>query len=332
MKKLLFLLCCSYAINLHAQHTFSIVAVDSITNEIGSAGATCISSADGAIDISDIVLGVGAIHTQSWWTTVNQNAARVRMENGDAPDAILTWLANNDNPAEGGNINDRQYGVVDLNNGHPRSAAYTGSSNWNERGHRIGPGYAIQGNVLISQDVLNDMEDAYLTTTGPLCDKLMAVLQAAKRPGADSRCLAQGISSGSAFIRVAKPTDTNSDYGNLWLDLNVWLNSGTFTGDPIDELQNQFNTFKNVTADVSNTSISPIKIYPNPASSIVKIETGNLSVNAIEITNIQGKIILRQNIQNPIYNLNVSDIVSGLYIINLYSDSNQISTNKIIIE
>ncbi len=98
------------------------------------------------------------------------------------------------------------------------------------------------------------------------------------------------------------------------------------------ELQNQFNTFKNVTADVSNTSISPIKIYPNPASSIVKIETGNLSVNAIEITNIQGKIILRQNIQNPIYNLNVSDIVSGLYIINLYSDSNQISTNKIIIE
>ena len=48
-----------------AQHTFSIVAVDTTTGEIGSAGATCIAAQDGAQTVSDIVLGVGAIHTQS---------------------------------------------------------------------------------------------------------------------------------------------------------------------------------------------------------------------------------------------------------------------------
>ena len=75
----------SLQISVIAQHTFSIVAVDSITGEIGSAGATCLASEDGAIDISDIVLGVGAIHTQSFWHPTNQVNARTRMNAGDSP-------------------------------------------------------------------------------------------------------------------------------------------------------------------------------------------------------------------------------------------------------
>ena len=45
----------------------------------------------------------------------------------------------------------------------------------------------------------------------------MAALQEAKFPGADTRCLDEGISTLSAFIRVAKPTDINEYY----MDLNV---------------------------------------------------------------------------------------------------------------
>ena len=116
-------------LNVFAQHTFSIAAVDSITNEIGSAGATCLGAEDGALYVSDIVLEIGAINTQAWWTTVNQNAARQRMEEGLSPQEIIDWLSNNDNSAEGGNISDRQYGIVDLNNGSPRSAAFTGVNN-----------------------------------------------------------------------------------------------------------------------------------------------------------------------------------------------------------
>ena len=56
----------------YAQHTFSIVAVDAITGEIGSAGATCLDIDDlggeeGALVISDIIRGVGAIHSQAFW-------------------------------------------------------------------------------------------------------------------------------------------------------------------------------------------------------------------------------------------------------------------------
>ena len=83
---ILFLL--SFAVLTHGQHTFSIVAVDSITNEIGSAGATCLGSEDGALYVSEIILGVGGVNTQAWWTTVNQNAAGARMEEGLSPQEL----------------------------------------------------------------------------------------------------------------------------------------------------------------------------------------------------------------------------------------------------
>ena len=49
--------------------TFSIVAVDIETGQVGSAGASCIP---GSIIISDIHPGVGAVHTQSYWHVLNQ--------------------------------------------------------------------------------------------------------------------------------------------------------------------------------------------------------------------------------------------------------------------
>jgi len=54
---------------LYAQHTFSIVAVDTITNEVGSAGATCLDSDNctgcNAIIISGLAPGRGAVNAQA---------------------------------------------------------------------------------------------------------------------------------------------------------------------------------------------------------------------------------------------------------------------------
>ena len=232
-----------------AQHTFSIVAVDPATGEIGSAGATCLDIDDlggeeGALVISDIILGIGAINTQAFWHPINQQAARDRMEAGDSPDEILDWLFNND-PAPGSN-QDRQYGVVDLPGGvggTPRSAAFTGTLNSSVANHITGPNYAIQGNILISQEVLDDMETGFLNTTGTLADKLMAAMQGAKRIGADSRCTGNQTSSKSAFLRVAKVEDAFTNYGHLTVDLNV--SKTAVAEDPIDVLQTTYDFYLN---------------------------------------------------------------------------------------
>lgn len=233
--------------HINAQHTFSIVAVDPATGEIGSAGATCLDIDDlngeeGALVIADIILGIGAINTQAFWSPVNQAAARERMEMGDSPQEILDWLEIND-PAPG-NAASRQYGVVDLiggPGGTPRSAAFTGDTNSPVANHITGPNYAIQGNILISQAVLDDMETGFLNTTGSLADKLMGAMQGAKRVGADNRCTGNQTSSKSAFLRVANVLDEFTNYGHLTTDLNV--SKTAFAEDPIDVLQTTYDFY-----------------------------------------------------------------------------------------
>ena len=102
---ILLLISISILFQSKAQDTFSIVAIDTITGEIGSAGASCIDETaitGGAIIISDVLPGRGAIHTQSYWNATNQTNAHNRMVEGMSPQEIIDWLQAHDvqnNPA-----------------------------------------------------------------------------------------------------------------------------------------------------------------------------------------------------------------------------------------
>ena len=98
-----------------SQHTFSICAVDPVTGQVGSAGATCISSAtSSAIIISDVHPGVGVVHTQASWLGVNQIHARNYMNLGYYSQQIIDSVTKNDYQ---NNPTIRQYGVVKLDSG-----------------------------------------------------------------------------------------------------------------------------------------------------------------------------------------------------------------------
>ena len=218
--------------------TFSIVAVDPETGEVGSAGGSCIA---GSIIISDIHITQGVIHTQSYYHPTNQNNASNYMDQGYSPQEIIGYLVEND---VANNPGVRQYGVVDLEN-NGRSASFTGGACSDWKGHLNGDTYAIQGNILLGPQILDQMEQNFLNTNGPLSHKLMAALQGAKIPGADTRCLNEGISTLSSFIRVAKPDDTSNNY---FLDLNVnsvipyYTQTGLWL-EPIDSLQTMYDSW-----------------------------------------------------------------------------------------
>jgi len=284
-----------FFLTANAQHTFSIVAVDTATGEIGSAGATCLSSECGAQDISAIVLGKGAIHTQSFWDPTNQVNATERMELGDSPEEIKDWLLAND---VSNDPSTRQYLMVDLNNGNPRSAHFTGVNCFNEFISLVGPNYAIGGNILISEAVVLDMETAFLNESGTLADKLIAAMNAAKRPGADSRCLSLGISSGSAFIRVAAPEDTDPSYGNLSLDLNVWIGSDNF--EPIDSLTALYNETI-ITNVESPVTLQKVNFFPNPISNqLLTIRSNDLEISKVKFFSSNGEFVDFKDFENPI--------------------------------
>jgi len=242
----------SLQINLTAQDTFSIVAVDTITGEIGSAGASCVGPIGGvgAFILSDVIEGIGAIHTQAYWNATNQLNAHNRMLEGLSPQEIIDWLVANDAQ---GNPTIRQYGIVDLTRSG-ESAAYTGVNCDDYKNHVTGPGYAVQGNILLGQIIIDTMKTVFLNTTGPLADRLMASLQAAKILGADTRCFARGTSSQSGFVKVVRIGDGNSPY------LQIVVPDTPVGKDPIDSLQTLFNNWKTVKFNIVDPFLSLIEV------------------------------------------------------------------------
>ncbi len=230
--------------------TFSIVAVDTANQIVGSAGASCIA---GAQIIEDVVENLGAVNTQALWNSNNKQHADSLLRLGWTPAAIVSWLDLNDAGNDGFAAADRQYGVVTLA-GPGASASYTGSSTIYWAGHRTGAGYAVQGNILLDSTIVEMMEDAFLNTPGPLEDRLMAALQAAKVPGADTRCFPQNKSSISAYIHVRRPTDGPQSY------LDLVVSNTTGSTDPIDVLQTQFDAWRQ--AQVADPDSSSVAIAP----------------------------------------------------------------------
>ncbi len=243
--------------------TFSICAIDTVTMRAGSAGASCIGDpqiAQGCYVLSDIHPGVGVVHSQAMYLSGNQNLAKGYMNQGDLPQEIVDKVVANDVQ---GSSSQRQYGVVAFVDDE-RSAGFSGPGCEDYKGHILGRNYAIQGNILLGKEILDSIESRFINTEGTLADKLMAALQGAKVRGADTRCYNLNKSTISAFLRVAKPDDSDND---LFCDINVKTTTGST--DPIDVLQGLYNDWQatNIKSPHNITNLRNVILkqnYPNP--------------------------------------------------------------------
>lgn len=309
----------------YSQDTFSIVAVDSVTGEVGSAGASCIGAPlipQGCSIISDVHPGVGAIHTQAYYISPNQVYARGLMDQGLPPQQIIDSLVAND---AGNNPSIRQYGVVDFTG----AAAYTGSNCDDYKGHIVGTFYAIQGNILLGPEILDSIESRFLNTPGELACKLMAALQGANVAGADVRCFDQGISSLSSFLRVAKPADTT---GTFYLDLNVKSVPSSYTIDPIDSLQTLFNALggcPNVgVEEIADDHI--LQITPDPASGFMILSSKN-NMARVEFYTMTGIKIKDEKLnKEKKTQMNLSRLPAGIALVQV-TFSNGMKAKKLMV-
>ncbi len=314
---------------LKSQDTFSIVAIDPETGEVGSAGASCVnllpypSYRDGFL--GELFPGVGAINTQAYYLESNQVNARNRMNLGDTPSEIIAWLEANDvqNHPE-----IRQYGVVAFVDGEPQSAAYTGVETDDEKGHITGPNYSIQGNILIGLNVLSSMEAGFLQAEGDLACKLMAALQGANIAGADSRCATNGTSSLFAFLKVSEP---GAAFGEPTYMYEV-ITSDNAGIEPIDSLQIVFDE-QHVSCNIlglnnQDSFDNVFEINPNPASEIINISTQLIGKYQLIIQNIAGQEVLSAEFQNE-KNIDISSFDNGIYFIQL-SNGQEYYSRKLI--
>jgi uncharacterized Ntn-hydrolase superfamily protein len=307
-----------FVLNVNAQDTFSIVAIDPVTGEVGSAGASCVTD---CTILTDVHPGWGVIHTQASWLSANQVYARGLMNQHLSPQQIIDSVVAHDaqnNPTV------RQYGIIDLVNGG-RTAAYTGTNCTNWKGHIIGVTYSIQGNILLGSQILDSMQARFNRTQGSLAQKLMAALQGAKVIGADTRCAVRNTSTQSAFIRVARTSDT---LGTLMLNLKV-LNAAV-NHDPIDSLQVLFNGW--LTGVYGYSDIVPEKTvlyqnYPNPfnPSTNFKFSIKENSFVSLKVYNLLGKevaTVINSELKAGTYDMKwePSKLASGIYYFRLSTE------------
>lgn len=336
LKNILFFVFLHHFLFVKSQDTFSILAFDSITGEVGAAGASCVDlfpfpgySND---FIAELFPGKGAIATQAAYLPANQLVARNRFNLGDSPNQLINFLVTNDaqnNPTV------RQYGVVRLDSIYPRSAGYTGVNCMNYKNHILGPNYSIHGNILLGAQVLDSMEARYTRARGDLACKLMAALQGANMVGADTRCTANGSSSLFAFIKVSQPTDVFGQPSFL-LSLKTQANAGI---EPIDSLQKMFSAVRTCTVS-SNTSnivnqqliLNDFAAFPNPVNHQLIIKTGNSLVKVeCVIRNVFGEQLLATDFINELH-LNTGNWDKGVVFIELKSGKNRSIIKKVIVE
>jgi MYXO-CTERM domain-containing protein len=222
--------------SLPAAATYSIVAADTSTREVGGAGTSCLRGGD-VYRIYGSVPGVGAVHAQATWNQAGLERAIELLRNGFAPREILDQIAA---PEFDPQASTRQYGIVDVTG---RVAGFSGEDNRSSAGDRQGEAagmhYSAQGNILTSEQVLARMAAAFEGAGCDLAERLLLALEAGAEDGeGDSRCTAsRGIPSDSAYLQVDRPDEPRGSY----LELRVPTSGGA---NPMLALRENFETWR----------------------------------------------------------------------------------------
>ncbi|HSR42584.1 MAG TPA: DUF1028 domain-containing protein [Longimicrobiales bacterium] len=246
--------------------TWSIIAVDVRTGLVVIASATCVSaeglrSRGGLMSIQAVLVpGIGVAAAQAGVddTRANQTLIFEQMRMGTDPDAILAMLS------EDPRFQSRQFGLVDLQG---RMAGFSGERNGyaslavqsEVRGEGIY--FAVQGNILESDDVVLDAVDAFLAAEGTVLDRVMAGMEAADEAGGDSRCSCRTDpvpdtemrcrhrTAHVAYIAAARPEDETGGAHSggtysLFLDVDDENTLPTESPNPVETLRMRYDEWK----------------------------------------------------------------------------------------
>lgn len=210
--------------------TWSIIAADPKTNEIGVAGASCSINVSG---ISAIMPGKGAIVVQANGNPYAKLRGFEMLMQGATPLSILERIKQPEFDPE-----NQQYAILCLTDiQHPLT--YTGPKAVSYASSLTGNGIAVQGNMLANPDVVHAVFNAAIKAQQdslPIQEILMIALEAGANFGGDKRCGERKASS--AFLSVSKP----SDIDKYWLNLVIYGNDGRTHA--VTALRQKFNEWK----------------------------------------------------------------------------------------
>ena len=197
-------------------HTFSIVARDPNTGELGVAVQSHWFSVGSIVAWAEA--GVGAVATQSFVDpSYGKNGLDLMRGGKSAPDTLKELLAKDD----GREV--RQVAMIDAQG---RVEAWTGKNDIQAAGHIVGTNYSVQANLMLNDKIWPAMSRAFENTRGDLAERMLAALDAAQAAGGDIR----GRQSAALIVVTGKPT------GQAWKDRTFDLRVDD-SPEPLQELR-----------------------------------------------------------------------------------------------
>jgi uncharacterized Ntn-hydrolase superfamily protein len=157
--------------------TYSIVARDDSTGELGVAVQTCFLAVGSIAPWARP--GVGAVATQAFAELAYGPRCLDALGAGNSAGDALAEARAADPTAE-----IRQVGVVGADG---TIAAVTGERCVDHAGHVIGDGFTTQANMVSTPEVWGAMASAFESSTGHLARRLLAALDAGEAAGGDAR-------------------------------------------------------------------------------------------------------------------------------------------------
>ena len=189
--------------------TFSVVAFDPLTGDLGVAVQSKFFGVGTVVPWAKA--NVGAVATQSYANITYGPEGLSLLEQNIHPKVALMQLTNSDN--------DNAYRQVSMIDASGRTSSFTGSRCNDWAGHIAGPNFAVQGNLLAGQAVVEGMAKAFKTSSNipgtELADWLMASLQAGQDAGGDRR------GRQSAALLVVRAHAGYAGVNDRYIDLRV---------------------------------------------------------------------------------------------------------------
>jgi uncharacterized Ntn-hydrolase superfamily protein len=185
--------------------TFSIVAYSPEENAWGVAVASKFLAVGSVVPWARA--NAGAVATQSYANTTFGQYGLDLMEAGGSAEAVLNRLLAHDPDRD-----QRQVGLVDQRGD---AVTFTGQACYDWAGGQTGPGFAAQGNILASGQVVHAMAEAFSASPSLLPWRLYKALLAGQRAGGDRR------GRQSAALLAVKPQGGYGGMNDRWVDLRV---------------------------------------------------------------------------------------------------------------
>ncbi len=186
-------------------HTYSIVARDTVTGDMGVAVQSHWFSVGSLVVWGKA--GVGVVATQSFINPSFGPRGLSLLESGLTPKMAIQALLALD---EGREV--RQLAILDV---HGNVDAFTGKNCIEAAGHIVGDNFSVQANLMEKDIVWSEMAKAFKNAKGTLAERMLAAMEAAQNAGGDIR------GKQAAAILVVKAKSTGNSWEDKIVDLRV---------------------------------------------------------------------------------------------------------------